>query len=169
MRVIVLPGFSLGNKQWAQDMAAALGDKFDTVVHELKHWETGNEKDFDWNNEAEKVVGLGGGDEVNMLAKSIGTAISLLAVKKELKVKKLILCGIPLQVSDKDWPVLFSEVLARFSIHDVVVFQNENDPYGSYQQVKEFIDKARLGIGVISKPAANHVYPYSDDFLKFLL
>jgi len=47
----------------------------------------------------------------------------------------------------------------------IVVYQNSNDPHGSYEQVKKF----EIEFKHIEKPSYNHEYPYFEEFNKFLI
>ncbi|MDO8452480.1 MAG: hypothetical protein Q7S79_01885 [bacterium] len=164
----LLPGFSSKNKEWAEEVRRELEPAMPVFISYWPHWETG-EKEKDWiQKEAEKVKRQAKNTDgpVNILAKSIGTIVAMEILKdKDFSINKLILCGIPLndfEAGDEK----YYECLRKGG--NTVVLQNENDNHGSFEKVKEFIEKINPGIKVISKPRDDHEYPYFDDFKKII-
>lgn len=87
-------------------------------------------------------------------------------LRKTNKVGKIILCGVP-SVSEENTE-LFRRALEDFPAEKIIVFQNEKDPFATYEEVKEFMESVNPEIEVVKKPASTHDYPYSDDFETFL-
>jgi len=42
MKVIILPGYSPHNKEWACEIKEKLEHDYEVIVHEWKHWEEGH-------------------------------------------------------------------------------------------------------------------------------
>ena len=131
MKTIILPGFSLHNKQWAYDVQSHLGG--DVVVHEWKHWTTGNDKDFS-EQELTRIVNLIGDSSVNIIGKSVGAYIAVKTIQKigERQIHKLILCGVSTS------PTFIFNSLGIMDPKVVLCFQNAHDPFLSFQAAKIF-------------------------------
>ena len=117
--------------------------------------------------ELERIEEEAGAETLNIIAKSVGTRVAMrFLLRKANKVEKIILCGIP-TVSEEN-AELFRMALENFPTKDIVVFQNEKDPFATYAEVKEFMESINPEIEVIEKPANTHDYPYFADFETFL-
>lgn len=161
MRTIIFPGYSLRNKGWGGEIAKDL----DAKLHYWKHWAGGS---LSVKYEVGKILEEIGDDEVNILAKSIGTMVAMHTIQKiPGRVEKIILCGIP-STSDQRLK-LFQKSLAHFPSENIIVFQNEKDPLGNYKEVKKFMSKVNPRIKVVKMPRSDHNYPYPEEFRKFLL
>lgn len=160
MRTIILPGYSLRNKEWAGEIAKEISAE----VHFWRHWSGGS---MSKKYEVEKLVSDIKEDRVNILAKSVGTMVSMhLLQAASNQINKIILCGIP-SVSDERLK-LFKNSLKEFPGKKIIVFQNEKDPLGNFDEVKKFMSKVNPKIVVIKMPRGDHHYPYVNDFKKFL-
>lgn len=157
MKTIILPGFSLHNKEWAE--------KLDGVVHCWLHWTTG--KSLSLKVESERILDEVGKEKVNFIAKSVGTGV-LMHVLPEIKsqINKIILCGIP-SVSDER-KKLFVTSLLGFPAENIICFQNTLDPFATFEEVKKFMGDVSINIKVVEKSGSDHNYPYFEDFEKFL-
>lgn len=172
MKTLIFPGFSLKNKDWACEMKKSLDSKFSTEVVEWEHWTSGNTNFANWNEWLEKetprVLSQIGEEQVNILAKSIGTliAMNILKMKPNL-INKLFICGIPLNdIEDND--KLSYKILKGFSQERIICIQNENDNHGSFSEANKFLDSINPTIKIISKPRDDHDYPYPEEFINFL-
>lgn len=162
MKTIILPGYSPRNKVWADEVKKNLeGEAF---VHEWEHWKGGA---MSVKRELERMMAEVGTEELSIIAKSVGTRVAMqFLLRKTNKIEKIILCGIP-TVSDEN-AQLFIQALENFPPKNIIVFQNEKDPFATSKEVKEFMGKANSEISVIGKPANTHDYPYFEDFEDFL-
>lgn len=179
MRTVILPGYSLKNKDWAYEVKNRL-QEFDVEVVEWLHWNNENIK-FDPQKEAERIASEVGDEGVNIIAKSLGTLVScylipkievnkrsLLLHKKHSLASfagKIIFCGIPLNDMNKNDHSQY-KILEKFD--NVIVFQNDKDIHGNCSQVKEFLEKINPKIKIIEKVGDTHEYPYYEDFKEFL-
>lgn len=170
MKTIILPGYSLSNREWAEEVKKKLGDKNKAFVHEWKHWVTGEQKDFSVENEGKKILSEVENGNVNIIAKSIGTLVAVTLLDKiASQINKLILCGIPnafIKDNKLDDKSYFG--LKKISSDKVTVFQNQKDPVASYEEIKEMFSKIDPQIKVIKKDREDHSYPYYSDFEKIL-
>ena len=168
METIILPGFSLKNKAWAEEIQKGLSLIFPTSIVNWPHWETGK-TEANWiEKEAEKIAYSIQSRQVNIVAKSIGTAVSMVILnsKPEL-INKIILCGIPIRDFLKG-DEKYYEPLRKFQLDKVLCIQNKDDNHGSYEDVEKFLHSLNPNLKIISQPRADHEYPYLDIFIDFL-
>lgn len=165
MLTIILPGYSLKNKDWAESIANEMELGHKVLVHNWKHWTKGGS--LSQKFEVEKILAEIGKDDVNIVAKSVGTLIAMLVLLKVSgNVNKIILCGIPsISSQRKD---VFKIALKDFPKNRIVCFQNAKDPFVSYKEVVKFMREVDPKILVIEKPRSDHHYPYPEEFVKFL-
>lgn len=165
MKTIILPGFSLHNKDWAEELASNLNNN--KVVHNWLHWKN-DKSSLSLKEELKNIIKEVGEEKINIIAKSVGTMVCmhLLQIIPK-KINKIILCGIP-SVS-KERKNLFTSSLLNFSPEDIIVFQNTKDPFASYKEVKNFIESVNPKIKVIEKERSDHNYPYFENFKRFLI
>ncbi len=163
MKTLILPGFSVNNKSWAQEVADNLNGN--TLVHNWLHWENGK-SNLNLKEELKNILKEVGEEKVNIIAKSVGTMVTMHLLKTSLKIEKIILCGIP-SVSEER-KILFSTSLSDFDSKNIIVFQNTKDPFASYSKVKVFINSINSKIEVVEKPRSDHNYPYFQDFRKIV-
>ncbi len=167
MITFILPGYSPGNKQWAEEVAKNL-----KLNHEIRplfwdHWENPG-KSFNPKKKADEIIDVLMKDKCNIIAKSVGTLVSSYMLQKiSDRVSKVILCGIP-TVSEERLEI-FKSAFSNFPSENVVCFQNIKDPWATYGEVKEFMSKVNPKISVIEKPRSDHNYPYFEDFQKFFI
>lgn len=76
MKTIILPGYSLKNKDWAETIAKEMKLGHKILVHNWKHWTKGGS--LSQKYEVEKILVEIGNDDVNIIAKSVGTLIAIL-------------------------------------------------------------------------------------------
>ena len=95
MITIILPGYSVKNKEWAKEVKEKLSLGHNVLVHEWKHWESlGTSLSISY--EREKILGKIGKEKINVIAKSVGTRVLMnLVPDTHHQLKKIILCGIP--------------------------------------------------------------------------
>lgn len=170
MKVIILPGASLHNKEWALQVADYLKDDFDTKVIEWQHWQDASKASGGINVHAEriKIENEIGNDKVYVVAKSIGTYVVCAFLQEVMqKIEKLVLLGVPLNdLSETDKTAYRS--LAKYRLENLLVIQNLNDPRGPAEAAQDFLTTVNPGISVVVKPAADHNYPYLSDIADFL-
>jgi len=114
MKTIILSGFSIKNKDWAYAVKYNLPEE-EMIVHEWFHWITESDTDFDAEQEVQRLKLK---EEINIIAKSIGTLVAVKMLEKKYKIKKAILCGIPLNDLDgqdfSDYQILKNQDLDRY-------------------------------------------------------
>ena len=167
MKTIILPGYSLKNREWAEEVRDNLELGHEIRVHEWRHWKNGS---FSMSGETERIIEQIGQDKVNIIAKSVGTSVAVNLIQKiPDKIVKVIICGIPFRNLRDFKKNLFVESIPILLNKNIIVFQNEKDLFGSYASVKKFIHSINKNIKVVKKPRSDHHYPYTEDFKKFLL
>ena len=168
MNTIILPGFSLKNKDWAEKIKLEIESTFLVTIHSWKHWNTGSAQPGWTNDEFNSILKSLPNEKVNIIAKSIGTLVACLIAKSNaVKINKLILCGIPVNdISENDKDTY--QNLKNLSVDKILCIQNEKDPHGSLEDINILLSKINRNIKIVSKPRADHEYPYADEFINFL-
>jgi len=166
MVTFILPGYSSHNKEWAEEVASNL--KLDGQVRPIfwDHWEDESQS-FKPQEKADLIIRHLKGDSINIIAKSVGTLVAALIAKEILgQVSKVILCGIP-TVSEERLKI-FREAFSGFTPGKLIVFQNEKDPFTSFEELKMFMKKVNPKIEIRAMPRSDHHYPYYEEFQNFL-
>lgn len=167
MHIEILPGFSPHNKKWAENIKKEIQKLGEVNIVHWPHWKTGKAKDGWIEKEAIKLKNRVGDESIAIIAKSMGTLVAMEALKKDIQVEKLILCGVPIANFRKGDENRLS-ALKRFSAKKVVVFQNEEDPYAKPEEVASLLNKYNPDIVMMKKPRKDHHYPFAKDFKKFI-
>lgn len=166
--IIILPGYSPKNKVWADEVWAKFSPVFLSTVVNWEHWETGS-TDPQWlDKETKRVIDLIGNKQVNILAKSIGTAVAMGVIKqKPGGVNKVILCGVPLRDLNPGDEAYY-EPLKLFPAEKILCIQNENDNHGNFIEAERFLHSLNPNLKIVSKPRSDHEYPYFEEFINFV-
>jgi|SRR3989344_5644655 len=168
MKTIILPGYPEDNIDWSMNVADKIkveGEIWPVI------WDKPNftGEDFSPSQKVETILTLLGEDKVNIIAWAIGTYVSMLLLEKsQSPVGKIVLCGIPvnnLNDNDKD---IYKKVLATIPVQNILVFQNNSDPRGSYFEVEKFLRTIDVSINIVNGPRNDNMYPYFGDFQTFL-
>ncbi len=162
MKTIIVPGYSHKNKDWAEEVLKQIPE---SEIYEWKHWSDINVR-FNAKEEAQNIKNRVGDEPVNIIAKSIGTLVVSILLKN-LKVEKIIFCGIPINDINEDdkWNY---KVLSDVDANKVIVFQNTDDEHGSFVEVRKFLSQINPNIKIVEKPGKTHDYPYFEEFKEFL-
>ena len=164
MKTLIFPGYSTKNKDWAYEARRNIEGSH---VYEWQHWlPSDTPAKFSVKTEVENIKKIIGEKEINILGKSIGTLIAAVLLK-EMKFKKIILCGIPVNDLSEDDAHHYS-VLGDIDPSQIVVFQNSDDEHGSFEEVRKFLSQINPNIKIVEKPGRTHDYPYFEDFKNFL-
>jgi predicted alpha/beta hydrolase family esterase len=167
MRTLIFPGFSLRNKEWAYNVRNKLDLDHEIIVLEWRHWKTGSTS-FAIKHELEKAITLAGDEKFNIIAKSVGTRLAARIIEEIPKrINKVILCGIPTKGKSDAAKKNYSP-LSDFNERNIIVYQNQKDPFASYKDIKIFLGSINKKIKIIKKPRKDHHYPYTKSFNKFL-
>lgn len=166
MIVLILPGFSPKNKEWAYRAKEYLGE-FDADVYEWPHWESGKDEDFDHVDIIGDIFEKYYDKNLYIVAKSVGTLITSFLVLGKQEIQKIVLCGIPLSDFDEEAKAIVSKALPLFP-QKTVLFQNEFDNHGSYAEVKAFLKDVESPIQIIKKNRFDHEYPYFEEFKELM-
>lgn len=168
MLTLILSGFSLKNKDWAEKTKEELAPDIESQVIYWPHWESEKPEDGWIENETEKII-TREDPQVNIIAKSVGTLVAMHVLERKPEmVGKLILCGIPLYDFQEGDPMHY-KVLRDFPEDMVLCIQNENDNHGSFEAVEKFIHSTNPKLRILSKPRDDHEYPFTENFKEFLI
>lgn len=160
MQTLILPGYSESNKEWVDETATNLKVEGTIRPFYWMHWTDENSK-FDVQEKAELIAKHLRGEKANIVAKSIGTLVASLAIQMiSDQINKVIFCGVPLKdISQEEIEIIKS---VTKSLGDkIVIFQNINDPHGSFDNMKDFNN-------VKMTNRDDHNYPFFEEFNNFL-
>lgn len=168
MVTFILPGGSAHNKEWAETTAGQL--KLDHEIRPVfwSHWDDPS-KVFDPKEKVRLIVDVARQNQINLIAKSIGTLVASYIIEKVPdRIQNVIFCGIPLNDINESDKEVYRKVLSDFPADKIIVFQNMDDPHASFDQVKDFLIKINPEIKVTEKDRSDHEYPYYQEFSEFL-
>jgi len=169
METVILPGFSPKNKQWAEETQERLKSLGPVSIAYWDHWQTGSAEP-DWiEKEAQKIIASLEGKTVNILSKSIGTAVAMEILRQmPQSINKVILCGIPITDFSEGFEKRYAPI-KDFPKDKILCIQNSEDNHGGYAEAERLIHSISPDIQIISKLRSDHEYPYIEDFLKFFM
>jgi pimeloyl-ACP methyl ester carboxylesterase len=166
---IILPGGSIHNKEWLEQTATKIGVEGEIRPVYWDHW-TSPGKEFDPKEKARLADDVIGMRVVDIIAKSIGTLVAAYMIQKApVKIYRVILNGIPLNDLDGNEKELIKSALRLIPAESILCIQNEDDPHGSLEEVREYLSTVNSGIKIIAKDRDDHEYPYQDVYRNFLL
>lgn len=167
MKTIILPGYSLSNKDWAKDIQGYLvNEGMEVFVHNWDHWIT--EKSMSIPTERQKISQEVDDQKVNFIAKSVGTRVLGIMLDDIIhNVNKIILCGIPTAGKGKNAQKNY-ESYSHFNPANLLVLQNESDPFAAFDKIANFMKFINPEIIVRKMPRSDHNYPFPQEFAEFL-
>jgi hypothetical protein len=165
MHYIFVPGNSPLNKKWTYDLKEEFQEFYDSSsVIEFDHWKTGEEL-ANVDLEAKKLKDLISELEEPycIVAKSIGTLISSLAIKSSIeKPEKVFFIGVPLKwvaqnAENLELNKSTSEIYALDNVSKVFV-QKTKDFVASAKEVAAFININVSNSTFVELPGDDHHY-----------
>lgn len=143
MEIIILAGNSSHNKKWAEELSRNLNSLGTCYIQNYKHWETG-EKNIDFEYEIKKLSDYVKEKKDYILVGKSAGAISILEAlsRKLVAPRKCVLMGLPLKTAKGNGEELKNAIKSSNIRKEFI--QNDNDPYGSAESVKEMLES--LGI-----------------------
>lgn len=153
MTYLYLPGKSELNENELKAFEKAFQEAgLDLVSHRWGHW-SGEELEIE--EEVKNILNkVGDKSTISLVAKSMGTYVGTYLLE-HLKITDVYLMGVPVNsYSNKQ--------LERYSTYSecasMTVLQRENDPLGSYQTVKEFVESLGINAELVSVEGDTHRY-----------
>lgn len=169
MVTVIIPGYSPKNKKWLEDTASEIRSEGQIRPIYWGHW-TDPDVKFDPKIKANLLDGVSGRRVVDIVAKSIGGLVaSYLIQKSPEKIRKVILCGIPMNDISEGEKEVIKNALHKIPLQNVICFQNNEDPHGGCDAVKNFLSMFGSDIKIVCKNRDDHEYFYQDEFNQFLL
>ena len=139
MKIFLLPGQSIKNKEWIENVEREFKKEFsNTEVMYYEHWSLGKEQ-TDIDLEVERLVEKvnSSNEEYIVFAKSIGTLVFLKSIKDlKKKPKGVLMVGFCYYLMNRlgyDVNDLIKNVDFRIDI-----YQKEFDTAGKYEEIKKF-------------------------------
>jgi predicted alpha/beta-hydrolase family hydrolase len=168
MVTFVLPGYSLHNKDWSEETAKLIKAEGEIRPVYWNHWEDSTKR-FDPKEKVRLIVDVARQNSINIIAKSIGTLVASYIIEQVPdRIEKVIFCGIPIDDLNEGDKEVYREVLRNFAVEKILCIQNEGDPHGTFNQVKDFLAKINPEIKVVSMDRSDHEYPFYNEFQGFL-
>lgn len=171
MRIILLPGQSISNKEWIENVGKKFQEKFtNTKISYYDHWEKGKEK-ADIELETKKFLDIvnSSDEEYILFAKSIGSIIFLSSLKDlKKKPKGVLIVGTAYNLGKK-LNCDFAD-LQKYASCPVHVYQKEFDPAGFYDEVRN-VNGGNVTVNkyeCIGEEDNNHRYENYDYLLELL-
>ncbi|MDD3662049.1 MAG: hypothetical protein PHG63_03195 [Candidatus Dojkabacteria bacterium] len=164
MELIILPGNSTKNREWAQDIAEKLKDVFARVyVHEYAHWDQeGSRLDFERERQRVKAA-VAGRVSYAVFAKSAGALLSLDMIdQEELSPQWCIYVGSAIRMGRR----LRFDLDSWLSSHRVPTLwvQKEFDPAMSYDDLRATVEDLSHGTNeFVQLPGSDHAYLETDE------
>jgi len=163
LKTIILPGYSPYNKEWAYEIKDKITN---SSVIEWDHWSGGS---MSLPREITKIKKKVGKDTFNIIAKSLGTRVTMHLISELMsQINKIILCGIPTKLRTKKTRELYTRGFIQISSKNILVIQNKKDPFANAEIITKFVRSVKPKVKVIEKDRSDHNYPYPEDFVKFL-
>lgn len=168
--LLILGGNSKKNISWLNKTIKVFNKDYKTNGIYYDHWNNDNEINFDI--ELSKLKKLHNEvTDYSIVAKSIGSIISLMGIEKNIiKPKKIVIMGFPIKLLKQ---VNFNiDPLIECAINktEILIIQQKYDPIGSYNEVVNYLPG---NINVVEIPGHYHVYnnmdvikPIIDNFIK---
>jgi hypothetical protein len=169
MELILLGGKSLKNQEWIEKVKYEFRIYFpNSEIIYYDHWNKKEFQEIDLDLEAKKLAECAKTKKYfSIFAKSMGTIITMKAVKEYgLNPVFCVFTGLPVNIINEHPEYL--NFINDFSCRSIL-FQNEKDNMGHYQDAKDFKEKARLiNLEVIQDTGQNHEYENFYEYLSFL-
>ncbi len=140
MKLILLAGNSVVNRDWIEEVSAAVQDSFETIIHYYRHWETGDEMiDLDYELAA-LLKDLPEEEDYCIFAKSAGSILTMRGVfEGVLHPEKCVFAGMAINwAKGKDLPI--DQWLDAFTPPTLCI-QKTNDPACSVEDLKALKEK----------------------------
>lgn len=158
MKLVILPGNSKSNREWANIAESAFSDSFSEIYKQsYSHWDTDQET-LDFDIELEKLEKGIKNQECLIFAKSAGAMLAVYGVyKKRINPKKCVFVGLPANwAKDKNFEL--DEWLQEYRVPTVII-QNSSDPITPYDDLlKSITGLNKTNFKLIEIEGDNHKY-----------
>jgi len=158
MKLIILPGNSKSNKEWADATAEAFSSSFSEIyTQSYSHWDNGEEF-INFDTELDKLVKNVGSDDCIVMAKSAGSMLAIYGVhKKMFYPTKCLFVGLPIRFAEEN----NMELIQWLQDYDTptLIIQNSHDPITSFEELKTALAPLnKTNIDLIEIDGDNHKY-----------
>lgn len=157
MKLLLLAGNSLHNKEWIEEVERTLAPHFNqTLVHYYRHWSTGDEL-IDLEYELERLTtSLGDLADWVVFAKSAGTILIIRGCyEKKIKPIKCVFAGTAIGWAEARG-LSVHEWLRNYSIPTLFI-QKTLDPAISYRDLEQLLSGVANAVAK-EIPGDNHSY-----------
>lgn len=157
--LILLPGNSIENKEWIESCSSSFRELFpQRYAHYYKHWsEKGKIIDISYEVDALTST-IDKNEPIVLFAKSAGIIVALKAMAANLiQPSACIFVGLPV-LWVRDLGIDIKPLIDVLSVKTLLI-QNKEDPFGSEQQVREFMTNRHIKLEILQGKSHNY-----DDF-----
>lgn len=153
--ILILGGNTSNNVTWIKNITNEF--KKDNKVNSIhyNHWNTDQELDIDLELNKIKEI-LKNQQDYTIIAKSVGSIISLIGIKEKIiKPKNIIILGLPLRYVERKNIDLMPLINNALNNTNIYIIQQKDDPIGKYEEVKQIVPN---NIKVFEIPGHFHIY-----------
>lgn len=168
--LLILGGNSKKNISWIKNITKIFNKEYKVNEIYYDHWNNDSEINFDI--ELSKLEKLHNDiKDYSIIAKSIGSIISLMGIEKQIiKPKKIVIMGYPIGLIKRTNFNIEPLIESAIKETEILVIQQKHDPIGKYEEV---VKELPSNIRVAQIPGHYHVYNNMnvikliiDEFLK---
>lgn len=162
MKLILLAGNSLKNKEWVQQVEASLRDLFtSTYIHEYRHWMSGSDDFINMDMELERLKSYltsQPAEDYIVFGKSVGTILALKGIHENmLSPKKCIFVGTAIGFA-KGIGANLDLWFTNYATPTLFI-QKTRDPAINFVDLKKILeDKHVSGYVLVEEPGEDHFY-----------
>ena len=139
MNFVLLSGNSIHAKEWIYSLRDSVAMRFgNTYIHNYKHWDSGEDMinfEVELNRLNKKLNDL---LPYIFIAKSAGCILALKSMDGKMpKPIKCLFFGLPIKFA-KQYGISLNDLLTKTNV-PIIIAQNENDPFGSYNEIENIV------------------------------
>lgn len=166
----MLPGNTVGNKSWIEEVEQSLKPNFSsTNIQFYRHWQTGGDLiglDHELKELVDKTSKL---SDYLIFAKSAGVVLAIRGIcEGKIRPRCCVFVGTPvLWANEKGFD--FDKWITNFRVPALFI-QQENDPAMPADGLKDYLNnKGVTNYKFIKIPGASHDYPNIEQLKEFVL
>ncbi|MDO8604280.1 MAG: hypothetical protein Q7K40_02675 [bacterium] len=158
MRLVILPGNSESNKEWATAASDAFAGSFQEIYkQDYSHWGT-EQGTIDFESELKKLSMNVKDKDCVIFAKSAGAMLLIYGVHKGLiHPRRCVFVGFPVNWA-KEKNFNLTQWVQDYDVPTIII-QNSNDPITSFEDLKMFFSQVnKPNIELIETEGSDHKY-----------
>ena len=163
--IIILGGNHISNLDWMKKLESTLDFDFNVKKIEYLHWKNDNPEEIDFDDEmVELEKTLSSKNNVNIIAKSAGVILALLAIQKGIiSPDKVVFIGIPVK-----WALernINVQLLFNFLTANSLIIQQDQDYMISFKDLLSLLKQTNYkNYKTLKIKGSDHTYSNIEDF-----